>query len=119
MLLSFQKMLPFLSTATVMFSGLVWVGMFTAFGRSTFTVLLMTGMVIRKMINSTNITSTRGVVLMTDITPGSSPPPDPTLIAIMVAPGHSRALPHETDGFALATRTRLKQGAPSQRASTR
>src|SRR5580765_3684105 len=80
-------MLPFLSTATVMFSGFVCVGMFTALGRSTFTVLLITGMVIRKIMSNTNRTSTRGVVLMFAITPGSSPPdPGPTLIAIIVAP---------------------------------
>src|SRR5258708_19733980 len=75
-------MLPSLSTATVMFSGLVCVGMLTAFGRSTFTVLLMTGIVTRKMMSSTNMTSTSGVVLMFAITPCSSPEP-PTFIAIL------------------------------------
>src|SRR5580700_2135917 len=80
-------MSPFLSTATVMFSGFVCVGIFTAVGKSTFTVLLITGMVMRKMINSTNMTSTRGVVLMFAITPGSSlPDGGPTLIDIIVAP---------------------------------
>src|SRR5579863_7878637 len=64
----------------VMFSGLVWVGMLTAFGRSTFTVLLITGMVIRKMMSSTSITSTSGVVLMLAIAPPDS---CPTLIAMM------------------------------------
>src|SRR5262249_52055144 len=64
----------------VMFSGLVWVGMLTAFGSSTFTVLLITGMVIRKMISSTSMTSTSGVVLMEAIAPPSSWLP--TLIAI-------------------------------------
>jgi len=33
-----------------MFSGLVWVGMFTAFGTLTGTFFVMTGIVIRKMI---------------------------------------------------------------------
>src|SRR5581483_1562735 len=84
-------MLPFLSTATVMFSGLVCVGMFTALGKSTFTVLLMTGIVMRKMMSNTNITSTRGVVLMFDITDCSSPDPDQTLIAIVVATRASHA----------------------------
>src|ERR1700724_1246667 len=65
-----------------MFSGLVCVGMLTAFGRSTFTVLLMTGIVTRKMMSSTNMTSTSGVVLMFAITPCSSPEP-PTFIAIL------------------------------------
>src|SRR6201996_5865502 len=79
---SFQYRLPSLSTATVMFSGLVWVGMLTAFGNCTGTVLLMTGIVMRKMISSTNMTSTRGVVLMLFITACSSPEL-PTLIAIL------------------------------------
>src|SRR5882724_2915431 len=81
-------MLPFLSTAMVMFSGLVCVGILTAFGRSTGTVLLITGMVMRKMISSTSMTSTSGVVLMLDITVFSSELP-PTLID-MVSP-HSLA----------------------------
>src|SRR4029077_9823483 len=77
-------MLPSLSTATVMFSGLVCVGMLTALGSSTLTVLLITGMVIRKMISSTSMTSTRGVVLMVAMIWGSEPPEDPTLIAMNV-----------------------------------
>src|SRR5580700_6943911 len=76
-------MTPCVSTAMVMFSGLVWVGMLTAFGRSTFTVLLITGMVIRKMMSSTSITSTSGVVLMLAIDPPDS---CPTLIAMTMAP---------------------------------
>src|SRR5882762_258767 len=75
-------MLPSLSTATVMFSGLVCVGMLTAFGRSTGTLLLMTGIVTRKMMSNTNMTSTSGVVLILDITPCSSEEP-PTFIAIL------------------------------------
>src|SRR5215472_8317910 len=53
----------------VMFSGLVCVGMLTALGRSPFTVLVITGIVIRKMMRSTSITSTSGVVLMVAIMP--------------------------------------------------
>src|SRR5215470_19676418 len=79
--LSFQKTSPSLLTAMVMFSGLVWVGMLTALGRSTFTVLLMTGMVMRKMMSSTSMTSTSGVVLMFDMTLCSSEDP-PTDIAM-------------------------------------
>jgi hypothetical protein len=41
----------------------------------------MTGIVIKKMIKSTNMTSTRGVVLMVEFN-SSSPPLDPTLIAM-------------------------------------
>src|SRR2546429_221807 len=66
-----------------MFSGLVWVGMLTAFGRATGTVLVITGIVMRKMMSSTSITSTSGVVLIVAMTLGSSPPATgPTLIAI-------------------------------------
>ena len=50
-----------------MFSGLVCVGMLTALGRSTFTVLVITGIVIRKMMSSTSMTSTSGVVLIVAI----------------------------------------------------
>ena len=80
-------MLPSLSTAIVMFSGLVWVGMLTALGRFTFTVLLITGMVIRKMMSSTSITSTSGVVLMVDITSVfRSAPEPPTFIDMRATP---------------------------------
>src|SRR6516225_8143304 len=76
----------------VMFSGLVCVGMLTAFGSCTGTVLVITGMVIRKMMRSTSITSTSGVVLMLAIAPPSSPPP--TFIAIFRS---SRAAPQGTN----------------------
>src|ERR1700678_1679524 len=66
-------MSPCLSTAMVMFSGLVCVGKFVAFGSSTGTCWMMTRMVMMKMIRSTNITSTRGVTLMSDIASASSP----------------------------------------------
>src|SRR5579863_105801 len=62
-------MLPSRSIAMVMFSGLVCVGILTALGRSTFTVLVITGIVIRKMMSNTSITSTSGVVLMVAIMP--------------------------------------------------
>src|SRR5215472_18471446 len=84
-------MLPSLSTAMVMFSGLVWVGMLTAFGSVTGTVLVITGIVIRKMMSSTSITSTSGVVLMLAIAPPSSPP---TFIAIFRS---SRVAPQATN----------------------
>ncbi len=41
--------------------------MLAAFGRSTFTDCVITGMVIRKMMSMTSITSTSGVVLISDI----------------------------------------------------
>src|SRR5580658_10609417 len=65
----------------VMFSGLVCVGMLTAFGSCTGTVLVITGIVIRKMISSTSMTSTNGVVLMVAIAL-CSPEAGPTLIDI-------------------------------------
>src|SRR5437763_3027501 len=65
----------------VMFSGLVCVGILTAFGRATGTVLVITGIVMRKMMSNTSMTSTSGVVLMFDITVFSSEPV-PTLIDI-------------------------------------
>src|ERR1700730_5235619 len=66
-------MSPCLSMAIVMFSGLVCVGKLVAFGRSNCTCWMMTRMVMMKMIRSTNITSTRGVTLMSDIASASSP----------------------------------------------
>ena len=44
--------------------------------------VVTTGMVIRKMISSTSITSTRGVVLIAEMTSSSSPLEGPTAIAI-------------------------------------
>jgi hypothetical protein len=64
----------------VMFSGLVWVGMLTAFGISTFARFWITGTVIRKMISSTSMMSTSGVVLMSDMDVASSSSAGPTLI---------------------------------------
>src|ERR1700719_1240334 len=80
--LSFQKIVRVLLTATVIFSGLVVVGMLTAFGRSTFTVRVITGMVMRKMMSRTSITSTSGVVLIVAIIDGPSPEGDSTFIDI-------------------------------------
>src|SRR5579864_8059710 len=97
-------MLPALSTAMVMFSGLVCVGIFTAFGSSSGTVLVITGMVMRKMMSSTSITSTSGVVLMVAIMP---PPPSgsPTCMDIFSyslrgdsARGPSRVVPQPRPG---------------------
>jgi hypothetical protein len=44
--------------------------------------VVTTGMVIRKMMSMTSITSTRGVVLMVEITASSSPSGLPTFIDI-------------------------------------
>ena len=56
-----------------MFSGLVCVGRLRSFGSSSCTLCVTTGMVIRKMISSTSITSTSGVVLMVAFISSSSP----------------------------------------------
>src|ERR1700680_4506622 len=65
---------PCFAIAIVMFSGFVCVGKLVAFGRSNCTCWMMTRIVMMKMIRSTNITSTRGVTLMSDIASASSPP---------------------------------------------
>src|SRR5207248_5801176 len=87
----------------VLCSGLGCVGMLTAFGNVTFTVFVITGMVMRKMMSSTSITSTSGVVLMVAITLTSPPPPEPTLMAMASPP---------SAGVSLADRRRLGAGRP-------
>src|SRR3984957_6296251 len=67
-------MAPCLST--VMFSGRVCVTRLVALGSVSGTCWRMTRMVMMKMISSTNITSTSGVTLMSDIATPSSSPPD-------------------------------------------
>src|SRR5882757_1315266 len=66
---------PDLSTAMDTSSGLVCVGKLLAFGRLTLISFKATGTVMMKMIRSTNMTSTRGVTLMSDSTSLSSPLP--------------------------------------------
>src|SRR5580700_5863541 len=63
-----------------MFSGLVTVGMFFAFGSVSGTVFTITGMVIRKMMRRTSITSTSGVVLIVVFSSTSSWSADWTFI---------------------------------------
>ena len=76
-----QKMSPSLLTEMMMFSGLVWRAMLVSFGSATGTVCVTTGMVIRKMISSTSITSTSGVVLIVETTSSSSLD-EPTVMAM-------------------------------------
>src|SRR3954469_11878487 len=76
----FQNTLPSRSTAMTMFSGLVCVGRLRSRGRSTGTFCTTTGMVMRKMISSTSITSTSGVVLICEFRSSSSA--CPTCIAM-------------------------------------
>src|ERR1051325_6158649 len=55
-----------------MFSGLVCVGTLRSLGSSSATFCTTTGMVMRKMISSTSITSTSGVVLICEFRSSSS-----------------------------------------------
>jgi hypothetical protein len=55
--------------------------MFFSLGKSTLMDVVTTGIVIKKMIKSTNITSTKGVVLIWLMI--SSSPSDPTFIAMI------------------------------------
>src|SRR6185437_4823386 len=79
----FQYTSPSLVTARLMFSGLVFKTRFFSTGRLILTLLTTTGLVMRKMINSTSMTSTSGVVLMVDTT--SSSPSEARVIAMALA----------------------------------
>src|SRR5436190_22571355 len=90
----FQKTSPSLFTAMTTFSGLVCVTTLRSFGWSTGICCAWTGIVIRKMMSSTSITSTSGVVLMAAITSCSWPSTSwPTVIAMadLLARGGDRA----------------------------
>jgi len=65
-----------------MFSGFVSVASLEIVGSLSSIVFVTTGMVMRKMINSTNMTSTSGVVLIVELTASSSSEP-PTLIPMV------------------------------------
>src|SRR4030095_13416052 len=77
-------MLPAWSTDSTMFSGFVSRTSLRSFGSSTGIEVVTTGIVIRKMISSTSITSTSGVVLIADTTSSSSA--WPTFIAMASRP---------------------------------
>src|SRR5512141_933691 len=79
-------MLPELSTEMMMFSGLVSRTSTRSLGKDTGIEVVTTGMVIRKMISSTSITSTRGVVLIAEMTSSSPPSDGPTAMAMAIAP---------------------------------
>src|SRR5882724_1235920 len=76
----FQNTLPSRSTAITTFSGFVCVGRLRSSGRSTGMFCTTTGMVMRKMMSSTSITSTSGVVLIWEFRSSSSA--CPTCIAM-------------------------------------
>ena len=69
---SYRKMWPALSTEMIRFSGSVSRTTLVSLGKSTLMDVVTTGMVIRKMISSTSITSTSGVVLMVPMISSSS-----------------------------------------------
>src|SRR3954462_11133757 len=73
-----------LSTASTMFSGLVVVGMFFAFGSVTGTTFTITDMVIRKMMSKTSMTSTSGVVLIVVFSSASADSGDATFMAMVL-----------------------------------
>src|SRR5580765_4367904 len=80
-----------------MFSGFVCRAMLVSFGSVIGTVCVTTGMVIRKMISSTSITSTSGVVLIAETTSSSSPSLEPTFIAMAASSLRRGALAARTD----------------------
>ncbi len=69
-----------------MFSGFVSRISLRSFGSVTGIDVVTTGIVMRKMISSTSITSTSGVVLMVETTWSSSPEAGPTLMAMAISP---------------------------------
>src|ERR1700751_2754021 len=84
-----------------MFSGLVTVTTLRSLGSSSVIDCVTTGIVIRKMISRTSITSTRGVVLMVELTSSSSPlSPGPTFIDMRFPSRYRRS--RETRVSALA-----------------
>src|SRR5476649_2601266 len=84
-----------------MFSGLVTVTTLRSLGSSSVIDCVTTGIVIRKMINSTSITSTRGVVLMVEVTSSSSPlSPGPTFIDMRVPSRYRRSSKNASSALA-------------------
>src|ERR1035437_1583853 len=80
---SYQKMLPALSTEIMTFSGLVSRISTRSLGKESLMEVVTTGIVIKKMISNTNITSTRGVVLIVDMTASSPSSLEPTFMDIV------------------------------------
>jgi len=79
-------MSPSLLMEIVMFSVLRLRDDVALLGSSMGTCWMTTGIVIRKMMSSTSITSTSGVVLMADMTSWSSSASWPTVMAMGVRP---------------------------------
>src|SRR6185503_7692845 len=103
----FQNTSPSLLMAITTFSGLVCVGTLRSFGSASGTCCTTTGIVMRKMMSSTSITSTSGVVLMAAITSCSpSETSWPTVIAMGYPSCPPRRLSRGRDGRGGGTRLR-------------
>src|ERR1700712_2586175 len=107
--LSNQNVAPLASTEITMSFGWLSRTWLRSLGRATGTEKLTTGIVIRKMISSTSITSTSGVVLMVD-TAWSSPPEAGRFIAM--SGRHGRAAAHA--GTAVRAGARSRRGTRTQ-----
>src|ERR1700730_16831779 len=98
-------MRPVASTEMVMFSGLVSRISLRSFGSVTGMEVVTTGIVIRKMMSKTSITSTSGVVLIAETTSSSSPSLGPTLIAmIYLSTLHRRRFHGDTEQHRMQVR---------------
>src|SRR5690606_24234419 len=93
---------PVTAKATV--SGLMSLIALLAWGKSTFTEWVSTGTVIIKIISSTNITSTRGVMLISLITSLSSSSPPPKAISVTLFVGFAIVEPGDGRGLAAGGR---------------
>ena len=79
----FQPMVPSKSTSMRTISGGLGGGALGAIGMFILTAWVWIGMVMMNMISSTSITSISGVMFMS-IIGSSSPPPEPTFMAMVV-----------------------------------
>src|SRR5690349_12452510 len=82
----FHSTVPSKSTSMVITTGGTGGGGGLPTGMLSFTACVWIGMVMISMMRSTSITSINGVVLMSTITSGSPPPPEPTFMAMVVFP---------------------------------
>ncbi len=129
--LPFQYICPLASTSTTTFSGFVCVGMFTAVGSLVTIVFEITGIVIRKIMSNTSITSTSGVVLIVELSSVPSSAEEPTFIAIVkyLRPsalrsgskryGHSRSVTCEPQPQARQQDGHHRQQQPTHRSNQR
>src|SRR5689334_21117516 len=96
----FHRIVPSKSMSIVTTTGSLVGGGGLPAGMFRFTVCSCTGIVMISMMISTSITSISGVVLMSIITSGSAPPPEPTFIpmsAFLLGSALGGRLGHEAD----------------------